>query len=128
MTQKEFEADVLHYCRLQQELKSLKDEEEALKKRLTEYMIENNIATQEVEGFKLTRRYSERTKVDSDKLLAIVRSWGSVSDELIKTAEYVDGDKLESAVYQGKIDREKVMELDKCRTVTAIHSLLWKET
>ena len=77
-----------------------------------------------------TAKYSvsKSEKFDDEKLLATVkRMWseknGSMQCDFIRTKEYVDMDKLESAIYNGELSKEFIKEIAKCKVVTETERL-----
>lgn len=82
-------------------------------KQIKELMDEGSY---EAGGYKATKLVSVRETMNEDKLLDILQNIsGSYENGLIKTKEYVDMDVLESMLYKGLIDKEVLMEIDKCR-------------
>jgi len=87
----------------------------------------------EAGGYKATKIVSTRESMNEEALLSLLQSYSDgISKALnkvdssiefidfrklgvIKTKEYVDMDALESAIYNGKISKEVLMEIDKCR-------------
>lgn len=82
-------------------------------KQIKEMMEEGSY---EAGGYKATKSVQIRESMNEDKLLDILQNIsGSYENGLIKTKEYVDMDVLESMLYKGLIDKEVLMEIDKCR-------------
>lgn len=84
-------------------------------KQLKELM---NEGSYEAGGYKCTKTISSRQSMDEDKLLYVLKQYyecGTNKESIIKTKEYVDIDMLESAIYNGQISNEILMEIDKCR-------------
>lgn len=79
-------------------------------KQIKELMEEGSY---EAGGYKATKSVQTRESFNEDKLLDLLRQY-DVGD-IIKTKEYVDMDALESAIYKGKIDKELLLAIDKCR-------------
>ena len=117
MNEQTFITKVTEYCELDAQIKELEKQKTALKADICGYMDENRLSNQEVEGWKLVMSVSERTTVNEDKLLMTVKGWNVSDNELIKTREYVDTDRLENLVYNGAISQAQLQELDSCRTV-----------
>lgn len=102
----------------------LKKKENIIKKELAElnseiknYMRHNNLDTLEGENFVASYTLRKgKQGFDEDKLIPLLKE--KVSDvmlaDIIKIKEYVDYEKLESAVYHGDIDRETLLEMNKC--------------
>lgn len=115
-----FKDSVSTYCELSAKIKELEKQQAQLKDEICAYMEDNNLSKQVVDGYSLSYKVQHRTKVNDDKMLAIVKGWGTVSNDIVKTKEYVDEDKLESAVYNGYVSPAQLKELDACRTVTYV--------
>lgn len=82
-------------------------------KQIKEMMEEGSY---EAGGYKATKTISTRESMNEDKLLALMQQYGVSYDAgIIKTKDYVDMDALESAIYNGKIDKDLLMQIDKCR-------------
>ena len=82
-------------------------------KQIKEMMDEGSY---EAGGYKATKTISTRESMNEDKLLALMQQYGVSYDAgIIKTKDYVDMDALESAIYNGKIDKDLLMQIDKCR-------------
>lgn len=66
-------------------------------------------------GYKVTYSITERNTMNEDKLLALLQDKVSAESGIIKTKKYVDMDALESAIYNGAIPKEVLIEMDNCR-------------
>jgi len=69
-----------------------------------------------------------REAIDEDKLLDILKAnWyethGSMDCPYIKTRYYVDMDELEKAIYHGDLDKDTLIKLDTCKSVTKVKTL-----
>lgn len=72
--------------------------------------------TYETGGYKATKSIQTRESFNEDRFLAIASLHRVFRDiGIIKTKEYVDIEALESAIYKGMLDKETLMEIDKCR-------------
>ncbi len=69
----------------------------------------------EAGGWKATKSVTTRDSMNEDKLLDVLKNTNAVYLGIIKTKEYVDMDALESAIYNGDIDKEILLKIDKCR-------------
>lgn len=83
-------------------------------KQIKELMDEGSYETS---GWKATKSIQHRETMNEDKLLDILKQYPTACYEqgLIKTKEYVDMDVLESMIYKGVIDKNVLLEIDKCR-------------
>ena len=82
-------------------------------KQIKELMTDD---TYEAGGYKATKSVQTRESLNEDRLLAIASQHRVFRDiGIIKTKEYVDMEALESAIYKGMLDKEALMEIDKCR-------------
>lgn len=81
-------------------------------KQIKELMEEGSYETG---GWKATKSIQHRETMNEDKLLELLRKAGFSQSSIIKTKEYVDMDELESAIYKGLIEKDILLEIDKCR-------------
>ena len=88
--------------------KKICDEEN---KKIKELMEEGSYETG---GYKATKSVQVRETMNEDKLLDVLRHY-TFGAEVIKSKPYVDMDVLESLIYKGKLSKEVLMEIDKCR-------------
>ena len=91
-------------------------------KQIKEMMEEGSY---EAGGYKATKSVQVRESMNEDKLLDVLKQYAIGYDEnkLIKTKEYVDMDVLESMLYKGMIDKEVLMQIDKCRETKEVVTL-----
>ena len=98
--------------------KKICDEEN---KKIKELMDEGSY---EANGYKATKSVQVRETMNEDKLLDVLQNIsGSYENGLIKTKEYVDMDVLESMLYKGKIPKDILMQIDKCRETKEVVTL-----
>ena len=75
-------------------------------------------------GYKVVRSVQERETMDEELLLELLRDIPEVRiNNIIKTKEYVDFDALESAIYNDKLPKSVLLEIDKARVITPVTSL-----
>lgn len=67
-----------------------------------------------------------KESMDDDLLVDFVRNLGLRG--VIKKKEYVDMDKLEKAIYAGKLTKEQLVEMDKCKVVSSYQKLTVRKT
>ena len=89
--------------------KKICDEEN---KQIKELMEEGSY---EAGGWKATKSVTTRDSMNEEKLLDVLKKSGFTQTSIIKTKEYVDMDELESAIYNGLIEKDVLMKIDKCR-------------
>ena len=82
---------------------------------LKRIMSEEGIDSLSAGGYKVSYSVSERQTMNEDKLLALLQDKVSAESGIIKTKQYVDMDALESAIYNGAIPKEVIIEMDNCR-------------
>ena len=75
----------------------------------------------EADGYKASYSVSTRETMNEDKLLEIAHIYGI--PEIVKTKEYIDFDALEKALYDGKISKEIMLEMDKAKEVKEVVTL-----
>ena len=96
-------------------------------KEIKSLMLESNTDSIETDEWKATCTVSERETINEEMLLDIIHK--NVSDDLgiVKTKEYVDFDALEHAIYNDKISKEVLMEIDKARESKEVVTLRVKK-
>ena len=85
-----------------------------LNKRIKEIMSQEGIEEKEAGGF--VANYTIRTteSFNQEALLEFVKT-NKTLKQCVKMAEYVDMDVLENLIYEGKIPKKTLLELDKFR-------------
>lgn len=74
-----------------------------------------------VQGLNAKYIVKKKESMDEQKLIQVLKERGY--ENFIKTREYVDMDDVESALYHNGIDKDTIMEMDKCRSVKEIIEL-----
>lgn len=79
----------------------------------------------EAGGYKATKSVQVRESMNEDKLLDVMRNHREIAElnGIIKIKEYIDMDMLESAIYNKQIDKDMLMEIDKCRETKEVVTL-----
>lgn len=79
----------------------------------------------EAGGYKATKSVQVRESMNEDKLLDVMHNHREVAElnGIIKIKEYIDMDMLESAIYNKQIDKDMLMEIDKCRETKEVVTL-----
>ena len=85
--------------------------------------IMENYALQHCEagGYKAVYTVQKRESMNEDKLLEIAHQYGI--PEIVKTKEYIDFDALESAIYNGHISQDILLEMDKAKETKEVVTL-----
>lgn len=78
-------------------------------------MEEEGIDNMQADGYKVTYSVRESNTMNEDKLLALLQDKVSAESGIVKTKKYIDMDALESAIYNGAISKEVLIEMDNCR-------------
>jgi hypothetical protein len=78
-------------------------------------MKEEGIDNMQAGGYKVSYSVRETSTMNEDKLLALLQDKVSAESGIVKTKKYVDMDALESAIYNGAIPKEVLIEMDNCR-------------
>lgn len=84
-------------------------------------MAEQDIKDFEVNGITAKYVIQNKESMDEDKLLSILKERGY--ENVIRTKEYVDMDLLEDALYHDTIDKDTIVEMDKCKSVKEVIQL-----
>ena len=69
-----------------------------------------------------TLTVQRRETMDEDMLLEVLINCG-YKDLVIRTKEYVDMDLLENAIYNEKIDKETLLQMNNCKSVKEVPTL-----
>lgn len=88
---------------------------------IKELMAEQKIKDFEVDGIVAKYVIQNKESMDEDKLLTILKERGY--ENVIRTKEYVDMDLLEDALYHDTIDKDTIVEMDKCKSVKEVIQL-----
>ena len=75
----------------------------------------------EAGGYKASYSVSTRESMNEEMLLSIAHIYGI--PEIVKTKEYIDFDALEKAIYDGKISKEILLEMDRAKEVKEVVTL-----
>lgn len=112
---------VVRYALNKNELDSYKkicDKENAeIKARMAELDMDEVIAGDYVAKLTIQKRES----MDEDMLLEILRN--NDYTDIIRTKEYVDMDLLEREIYNGNIDSDTLVAMQKCKSVKEVPTL-----
>lgn len=112
---------VVRYALNKNELDSYKkicDRENAeIKARMTELDMNEVLAGDYVAKLTIQKRES----MDEDMLLEILRN--NDYTDIIRTKEYVDMDLLEREIYNGNIDSDTLVAMQKCKSVKEVPTL-----
>lgn len=112
---------VVRYALNKNELDSYKkicDKENAeIKARMTELDMNEVLAGDYVAKLTIQKRES----MDEDMLLEILRNNNYTN--VIRTKEYVDMDLLEREIYNGNVDKDTLVAMQKCKSVKEVPTL-----
>lgn len=90
--------------------------------QIKELMVNEDLTEKTVGDWTAKYSVTTRESFNEDKLLQVCQIAGI--KEVIKTKEYIDMEALESAIYNGKISEELLLEIDKCREVKEVPTLM----
>lgn len=76
----------------------------------------------EAGGYKASYSVSTRESMNEELLLQIAHK-NHIEDLIVKTKEYIDFDALESAIYNGIISEDVLLEMDKAKEVKEVVTL-----
>lgn len=79
------------------------------------------VQTYEAGGYRASYSVSQRESMNEEMLLEIAHKYDI--SEIVKTREYIDFDALESAIYNGRISQEVLLEMDKAKEVKEVVTL-----
>jgi len=86
---------------------------DAQNSEIKKLMAEQKIKDFEADGVTVKYIIQNKESMDESRLIQVLKK-GGYSD-IIKTREYVDMDALENALYHDTIDKDTIVEMDKCR-------------
>ena len=89
--------------------------------KIKELMAEQKITDFEVDGITAKYVVQKKESMDEDKLLILLKERGY--ENIIRTKEYVDMDALEDALYHDTIDKDTIVEMDKCKSIKEVIQL-----
>lgn len=81
--------------------------------KIKELMKAEGLKDFEVDGIVAKYIIQNKESMNEEKLLTLLKEKGY--ETVIRTKEYVDMDLLEDALYHDRIDKDTVVEMDKCR-------------
>ena len=88
-------------------------------------MSKSKLDKYEADGYKVTYSETEREKFNEEKLLELAHA---KNIKIIKKKEYIDFDLLENLIYNNKISKEVLMEIDKYRETSVTVTLRISKT
>lgn len=91
--------------------------------KIKELMAAGKLTTYEAGGYKASVSTTEKSSFNMAKLLAVIKKYPELAQLVVKLEETVDMDALESLIYMGKVDTDKLLEMDKCREIKTVTSL-----
>lgn len=104
-----------------QNLDFYKKECDAGNAEIKKLMAEQKIKDYEVDGIVAKYIIQNKESMNEEALLKLLKEKGYTN--VIKTKEYVDMDALENALYHDEIDKDTVVEMDKCKEVKEVIQL-----
>lgn len=107
------------------ELDVIKKDTDKMNKQIKDILLAEGMTEEESDNYyvKLQPRKSE--SLDEDAVIEILKT--NKIRGIVKTKEYVDEDALENAIYHGKLDKQILQEINKCKIVKESTALLIKE-
>ena len=109
------------YYDIKQNLDFYKKECDAGNAEIKKLMAEQNLKDYEVDGIVVKYVVQKKESMNEEALLTLLKERGY--DSVIRTKEYVDMDALENALYHDAIDKDTVVDMDKCREVKEVIQL-----
>ena len=109
------------YYENKQNLDFYKKQCDAENSEIKKLMAEQKLKDFEVDGIVAKYIIQNKETMVEEKLIALLKSKGYT--DVIKTKEYVDMDALEDALYHDVIDKDTVVEMDKCREIKEVIQL-----
>lgn len=108
-----------------EELDAIKKVCDRENKDIKALMKQDNITVLESGGYIAQYSVQQRGSINEDMMLDILKELGTKAYDLniIKTAEYVDYDALEKAIYHGEIEESVVLDMDRAKEVKEVTTL-----
>lgn len=105
--------------------KKITDKENA---QIKSIMLDEKMDSREVGDYKATCSVSQRESMNEEILLSLFTSvpgFVKVTDEyeIVKQRPYIDFDVLEKAIYDGKLNQDQLLELNKAKEVKEVVTL-----
>ena len=79
----------------------------------------------EIDGWKCSLSVTEESSFNEDRLIEFCKQ---NKIKVVKTKEYVDEEELERLIYNGKISKELLIEMDKCKDTKTKETLRCTKT
>lgn len=105
---KTFEQIIAEYYELNLQEKEAKDAKKPLNEEIKSEMSSRNLKTDKIGGFKVTVGTQDRSKMDSEKLVAKLKELGLT--EAIKTVEVPDDAMIERLIYNDQLNAQVVQD------------------
>jgi hypothetical protein len=96
---------------------------EADKTEIKQTMADYALQRYETDNYTATRSVSERESFNEAMLLDIVRAFDTPELGLIKTKEYVDFDALEAAIYNDRLGKDNLLDIQKAKETKIVVTL-----
>lgn len=106
------------------DLAQLKKESDALNKQIKAEMLEQNILDAETDLWKVKYQVRKSESLNEEKVIEILKK--NNIKGIIKRKEYVDEERLEDAIYAGKLSQDILNEISACKTVKETVALIIK--
>lgn len=123
---------IKQYCENKEQEKALKNEISEQGKSIKTYMADHEDKPIEVDGYTVSIQERKTEDVNPEQMLNAVLNWwgakamGSMQCPFVKYVPAIDMEALESAIYNEQVDKDLLLEIDKCRTVKVTRALVYK--
>ena len=130
MTEETLKSTINHYADRNKLFNSIKKEcdglKENIKTAMAEAMAEMKLSDFDTGDYVVTVSTVTKESFDEELLVAFVKGLGIRG--AVKKKEYVDMDVLEKAIYNGKLSKEQLIEMEKCKNSTSYQTLKIKKS
>lgn len=119
------------YGKQKQKLDALKKDVEKLNKLLKDVMVKNNLTEADYDGWQATYIVQKRESFNEDALIELLTD--ALEPEyleslgIIKMKPVIDYDNLENAIYNDKLSKALLIDMDKTKTVKEVPTLRIKK-
>lgn len=120
---------IVNYGTNKSKLDKLKKLVDADNSEIKSIMTNDNINEYSCNGYTVKLTVQNRESINEIKLLELLQSHESdIPAGIIKVKPYVDTDALESAIYNGLIPQEILVDMNKCKETKKVNTLKVSES
>ena len=116
------------YAKNKEEMDFYKKAADKENAKIKSIMLDSKLDSRQVGDYKATCSVSQRESMNEEILISLfssVPSFVGITDEykIVKQRPYIDFDALEKAIYDGKLNQDQLLELNKAKEVKEVVTL-----